>query len=196
MTPNWVIDPHGRRLPESRWPPERAAPGDLEILRRFCNTVNRENGADRFTTAAGFDLWLRAEGRRPVQPNRRDLDRIVAFRDALHAITRAHNDGPIPPGAWGELAGAVADVSYRIEAAANGLVLQPAAPSRTSAFLGELALICQHAADDGTLRRLKSCVHCQWTVYDASKNQSGRWCSMNTCGTRHNARAYRQRQRA
>ena len=36
----------------------------------------------------------------------------------------------------------------------------------------------------------------EWTIYDASKNQSGRWCSMTVCGTPHNARAYRQRHRA
>ena len=88
-----------------------------------------------------------------------------------------------------------ADVTYRIEASPDELRLLPAAPSRTATFLGELALICQQAADDGTLRRLKSCIHCQWTIYDASKNQSGRWCSMAICGSRHNARTYRQRHR-
>ena len=68
-----------------------------------------------------------------------------------------------------------------------------AARSATNAFLGELALIAMRAHHDGTLQRLKSCTNCEWTIYDSSKNQSGRWCSMNVCGARHNARTYRQR---
>jgi predicted RNA-binding Zn ribbon-like protein len=196
MTPNWLVDPKGQRLPQASWPPERTAPGDLELLRRFCNTINRENGADRFTTADGFDHWLRGEGRRPTRPNRRDFARIVAFCEALHAITCANQEQRVSHAALADLADRVIDVTYRIRATPDGLHLVPDAPTRTAAFLGELALICKRADDDGTLRRLKSCAHCQWTIYDASKNQSGRWCSMSICGTRHNARAYRNRRRA
>src|SRR5262245_45321886 len=90
MTPNWLVDPSGRRLPEASWPPERRAPGDLELVRRFCNTINRENGADRFATAVGFDQWLRGEGRRRIRPSRGDLARVVGFRESLHAITCAN----------------------------------------------------------------------------------------------------------
>jgi predicted RNA-binding Zn ribbon-like protein len=196
MTPNWLVDPKGRRLPPPSWPPERAAPGDLELVRRFCNTINREVGADRFATPDAFDQWLRGEGRQPTRPNGRDLARVVAFREALHAITHANRAQRVPDTAVADLAARVADVAYRFRAAPDGLRLVPDAPTATAAFLGELALICKHADDDGTLRRLKSCAHCEWTIYDASKNQSGRWCSMSICGTRHNARAYRNRHRA
>jgi predicted RNA-binding Zn ribbon-like protein len=196
MTPNWLVDPKGRRLPEASWPPERAAPSDLELVRRFCNTINRENGADRFATPDGFDEWLRSEGRRPTRPSRRDLVRIVAFREALHAITRANQEPRFTHAALADVADTVTDVGYRIRATPNGLQLMPEAPTPSAAFLGELALICKRADDDGTLRRLKSCANCQWTIYDASKNQSGRWCTMSICGTRHNARAYRKRHRA
>jgi len=37
---------------------------------------------------------------------------------------------------------------------------------------------------------------CQWAFYDRSKNRSGRWCSMRTCGNRTKTRAYRTRRRA
>jgi predicted RNA-binding Zn ribbon-like protein len=196
MTPNWLVDPNGRRLPMANWPPERAAPGDLELVRRFCNTINRENGADRFTTADGFDQWLRDERRRPTRPNRRDLARIVAFREAVHAITRANRRPRGPHAELADLADTVTDVTYQLRATRDGLDFVPDAPTGTAALLGELALVCKRAADDGTLRRLKSCAHCQWTIYDTSKNQSARWCSMSLCGTRHNARTYRKRHRA
>jgi predicted RNA-binding Zn ribbon-like protein len=187
------VDEQGRVLPDAGWPVERAAPGDLELVRRFCNSINRENGADRFARPDGFDRWLLSEGRPATQPNAIDLARVVAFREALHAITTANHQQRLPSDAWAALADVLADVSFSIRAGADGLELIAMSPSPTVAFLGDLALICRRAHDDGTLRRLKSCVHCEWTIYDASKNQSGRWCSMSVCGGRHNARTYRRR---
>jgi predicted RNA-binding Zn ribbon-like protein len=189
------VDARGRILPNASWPAERAAPGELELVRRFCNSFVRESGADRFATAAGFDRWLRSEGRTATKPSPADLARIIAFREALHAITVANSQHESTVGAWAELADRIADVNFDLHARRDGLDLVAHARSATAAFLGELALTCQRAQVDGTLRRLKSCANCEWTIYDASKNQSGRWCSMNVCGGRHNARAYRQRQR-
>ena len=185
-------DEQGRILPAADWPPGRAAPGDLELVRRFCNSLNRENGADRFAAADGFDAWLLSEGLPATRPNRDALAKIVAFREALHTITVANQQKRPPAHAWAELADVVSEVTFQIRAR-DGLDLVAVSPSRSMAFLGNLALICQRAHSDGTLRRLKSCSHCEWTIYDASKNQSGRWCSMNACGGRHNARSYRQR---
>ncbi len=195
MTPNGghPVDAQGRVLPEAGWPPERAAPGDLELVRRFCNSINRENGADRFATPDGFDRWLRSEGRPATHPDRDDLARIVEFREALHTITVGNHQSPLPPDAWAALANVIADVTFRIRANTDRLDLVAIAPSPTAAFLGDIAVVCQRALEEGTLRRLKSCVNCEWTIYDASKNQSGRWCSMNVCGGRHNARTYRLR---
>jgi predicted RNA-binding Zn ribbon-like protein len=47
----------------------------------------------------------------------------------------------------------------------------------------------------GNWNRLKVCSNdaCQRAFYDASRNRSGRWCSMATCGNRMKGRAYRQR---
>ena len=188
------VDAQGRVLPEAGWPAERSAPGDLELVRRFCNSINRENGADRFATRAGFDRWLRSEGRTATKPSPKELRDVVAFREALHAITRANHEHDSPADAWAALAEVLDAVNIRIRAGRDGLDLVAESRSRTAAVLGELALTCMRAQEDGTLRRLKSCVHCEWTIYDASKNQSGRWCSMNVCGARLNARAYRQRQ--
>jgi predicted RNA-binding Zn ribbon-like protein len=186
------LDEQGRVLPAASWPRERAAPGDLELVRRFSNSVNRENGADRFATARGFDAWLLSEGFPATRPNRDALAKILAFREALHAITVANQQKRRPAQAWAELADVVSGVRFKVRAG-DGLDLVAVSASRTMAFLGNLTLICQRAHDDGTLRRLKSCSHCEWTIYDASKNQSGRWCSMNACGGRHNARSYRRR---
>ena len=46
------------------------------------------------------------------------------------------------------------------------------------------------------LARVKECPGCGWLFVDTSKNQSRRWCSMNTCGARDKMRRYHKRQRA
>jgi predicted RNA-binding Zn ribbon-like protein len=186
-----LVDAAGRFLPDPRWPTDRAAPGELELVRRFCNSLNRENGADRFATAAGFDGWLASEALPAARPSRADLARIRAVREALHDLTVANRGQQPASDAWLRIAGALSTASYVVRADRDRLTLVPSADSATGVFLARLVLICMHARDDGTFDRLKSCAHCEWTVYDHSKNRNGRWCVV--CGGRHNARTYRQR---
>jgi predicted RNA-binding Zn ribbon-like protein len=49
----------------------------------------------------------------------------------------------------------------------------------------------------GEWSRLKTCAResCRWVFYDASRNRSGRWCSMQVCGNREKTAAYRARNR-
>jgi predicted RNA-binding Zn ribbon-like protein len=45
------------------------------------------------------------------------------------------------------------------------------------------------------LSQVKECPGCGWLFLDTSKNQSRRWCSMNTCGARDKMRRYHNRLR-
>lgn len=181
-------DARGRVSPDPSWPADRAAPGGLELVRRLCNTVNQENGADRLAEPGGLARWLRAEGLAPLPDA--DLPRVVAVRERLHGLARAHaTDAPehdLPA-----LAALLAPVRFAAVAGPDGLVLDVSAGS--DALLGRLALAVVDAGRRGTWTRLKACAHCGWVVYDASKNRSARWCSMSVCGGRENARAYRRR---
>ncbi len=62
--------------------------------------------------------------------------------------------------------------------------------------IGTILGIIQEAAKNGTWDRFKCCAleTCGWAFYDHTKNKSGRWCSMKTCGSRHKAREYLKRQ--
>ena len=46
------------------------------------------------------------------------------------------------------------------------------------------------------LAQIKECPGCGWLFLDISKNQSRRWCSMNTCGARDKMRRYHGKLRA
>ena len=61
--------------------------------------------------------------------------------------------------------------------------------------LGTIVAAVHDAVYGGTWTRLKACEcgHCRWAFYDASRNRSGRWCSMSVCGSRERSqRAYRR----
>ena len=57
-----------------------------------------------------------------------------------------------------------------------------------------------HAAGELLLSReldqVKECPGCGWLFLDISKNQSRRWCSMNTCGARDKMRRYHKKKSA
>ena len=61
--------------------------------------------------------------------------------------------------------------------------------------VGRLLAEAVRAEAEGRWGRLKACFNeeCRWAFYDASKNRSGRWCTMQVCGARHKMRAYRER---
>ncbi len=64
--------------------------------------------------------------------------------------------------------------------------------------LGRLVAIVHDSIAQGTWSRLKACREheCEWAFYDHTKNRSGAWCSMQVCGNRAKARAFRERQAA
>lgn len=194
MSDRHPVDVLGRVLPHPGWPDDRAAPGELELVRRFCNSVNRENGAERFHDGAAFDAWLVGEGSEAAGATDADLPRVLALRDALHRLVVANGAGIDDVEAWPQLAAVLPDPPVaRFHTAGSGIAL--VAGPGVDGVLTQLGLAVAAAVADGSWTRLKACRHCHWVVYDPSKNRSARWCSMSACGGRHNAREYRRRRR-
>ncbi len=182
------VDSAGLMLPEPSWPDEPGSAGLLEPLRRFCNTVNRENGADAWRTPNELEQWLGREGHGAAgSVDEAAHARLVTLREALWL--GVHTDDFEP---FARVAGVLA---VRVEATRRHVALVPAG-SGVDALVARLVLTVSDAAAAGVLGRLKSCRHCRWVFHDTSKNRSGRWCSMTACGGRSKARAYRSRQSA
>lgn len=57
------------------------------------------------------------------------------------------------------------------------------------------ALDAADLATTGELARVRQCAdrECGWLFLDTSKNQSRRWCSMESCGNRNKARSFYER---
>lgn len=178
------------------------APGRLETVRRFVNTLDIERATDALTTPGELVTWLGAEsllpgpaaGSAPAGPG--DVARAVAVREALRDALAANHDGdPIPAEALAVLNDTAARARLTATLTArDGWRPRPAADGVDGALGGLLALVGDAMAD-GTWPRLKVCVNdtCQWAFYDASRARSGKWCSMQICGNRAKQQAWRDR---
>ena len=183
--------------------PERKdpAPGPLEVVRSFANSLDIDDGTDELGDPAALGGWLMEAGLLAPEEvgelGADDLERVVTAREALRALLAANAGDPDDPGALTVLNAAAGRaplvVRFVDEAHAR---LDPAATG-VDAALGRLLAIVHTAMVDGTWSRLKICrwETYRWAFYDASKNRSGSWCSMAVCGNRAKAAAYRQRQR-
>ena len=184
--------------------PERKdpAPGPLEVVRRFANSLDVDEGTDELGDPVALGAWLVEAGL--LEPEAAgglgadDLERVVSAREALRALLAAHAGDPDDPGALTVLNAVAERATLVVRFADDGHArLEPAAGG-VDAALGRLLAIAQTAMVDGTWSRLKVCRWdtCRWAFYDASKNRSGSWCSMAVCGNRAKAASYRQRRRS
>jgi predicted RNA-binding Zn ribbon-like protein len=152
---------------------DETVPSELVAVQALVNTVALESNDDQLDSPEALRRFLTGHGLLgPSEPvDQADLALAVELREALRAMLRVNHGEPLDPAAL--------EVVNR---AAAALPLQ--------------AGVAQASAQ-GTWERLKACSaeSCQWAFYDRSKNRSGRWCSMQTCGNRTKTRTYRSRRR-
>jgi predicted RNA-binding Zn ribbon-like protein len=174
------------------------APGELERVRAFVNTVDLEPGEEQLTDPLALGAWLTDSGLASDldPPSERDLRHAVELREALRAILLTHSE----PSVADPAAGAILDQTAR--RARLGLRFDERGVGRlepdsdgVDAALGRLLAIVDRAIEHGTWERLKACREhtCAWAFYDHTKNRSGSWCNMADCGNRAKAKAYRER---
>jgi predicted RNA-binding Zn ribbon-like protein len=177
------------------------APGELERVRQFVNTLEVDTGAEALSGPPQLRDWLVESGlaSRQIRVTRADLGRAITLREAIRAILAAHNDGRSPSARdyhTLDEVGRRAGLELRFDER-RGASVQPAAGGVDGA-LGRLLTIVHGAIADGSWSRLKACRDptCEWAFYDYTKNRSGAWCTMEVCGNRAKARAYRERHTA
>ena len=177
---------------------QRKAPGELEQVRAFVNTRQIGHNTERLSDPAALAGWLTERGLAPagLRATRADLAHALELREALRAVLVAHTGGDgAPASAVRALDGASRRARLALRFAVDGgAVLVPDARG-VNGVLGRLLAIVHEAIAHGTWTRLKACREsdCEWAFYDHTKNRSGAWCSMEGCGNRAKARAYRER---
>ena len=191
-------DELGRALPDCTWPADKAAPDGLDLIRRLCNTRNHESGADRFETIDGLRRWLDDQHLSTIDdsPDESDRRHLVVVREHLRSHALAHHDATADSSFAVPLDRCMVDVPIALNVDGGRLAILPSAPDVAGRTIGRLAIAVMEAQRTDRWRRFKACPSCEWVFYDRSKNQSGRWCSMNACGGRAKVAAFRERQRA
>lgn len=179
----------------------KPAPGPLVTVQEFVNSKNVMRGLDRLADPGAASAWLVARGLLEEtevlgEPDRR---RLIDFREGLRDLLLAHNGGAGEEGALSgiETLNDLAETSpVRVVFGQDGEPqLRPEARGGATGVMGRVLAAVLQAAAEGTWTRLKACRNegCRWTFYDASKNRSGRWCTMEICGARSKMRTYRRR---
>jgi predicted RNA-binding Zn ribbon-like protein len=175
------------------------APGELEHVRAFVNTLDFEDGREELATPNQLGAWLHAHISHDddvLQASEEELRRATRLRESLRKILLAHNTGEVaPPQAFETLDVIARRAGLHLRFDRDGSSHLRPAVGGVDGALGSLLAIVHEAAGEGTWKRLKACRDngCEWAFYDRTKNQSGAWCEMETCGNRAKARAYRER---
>lgn len=174
-----------------------AAPGDLELLRDFINTLDVLPGNEELGDPGGLARWL---AERRLVPDgsalgEKGLARARGLREALRAMLLKNAGFPLAPEAAEAFDEAAAAARLRVRTGEKGkLELLPAGAGGLDHAVGRLVSIAFAAQQDGTWPRLKACLECQWALYDRTKNHSAAWCG-SQCGARVRARRHRRRRR-
>lgn len=180
--------------PVATAPAPDLAPGSLELVRRFVNTVELPSGPDDLATIEQASAWCLSHGLAAAR-DQGHLQQLRDFRETLRELLFANNgEGDAAP-AWERMKPFLA--STRLGLAVDpgvGLWLKP----EDKGPIASLLAIVYESELLGTWRRLRACrkESCRWAYYDQTKNGSRAWCSMATCGNRAKAQRRRERERS
>lgn len=171
----------------------------VDVVIEFVNTLHMDEGVveEQLDSPGALSAFFAEHGLGQAQAKPADLRRAIEVREALRAVMEANNGGPPDNHAIDSLnrAAARAKVVATFEDHANWRI-EPAAGGVDRAF-GQMLASVFRAMGDGSWSRIKVCGNpdCRWAFHDQSKNHSGRWCDMASCGNRMKARAFRERAR-
>ena len=183
----------------------KPAPGPLRLVQEFVNTRSNLRGIDLLEDVEGTARWLAGHGLLAdgaAEVSETDRGALISFREGLRKILEIHNAGARTE----EEATAVStELDDLAGTALLRVAFDPSGEPRLRPVEGKakgietgmalmLAAVLRSSAE-GAWGRLKACRNegCRWAFYDNSKNRSGTWCDMQTCGARHKMRAYRER---
>lgn len=172
-----------------------SAPGELDLVLRFVNTLDNESGVDTLSSPASATDWLRDEGWR-IRVGRSQLSELVDIREALRDIAGTRGAGTDPE-AIASL-DAIAQRYPLVVRLSSADTLVPSTSAGIGAFIERILGLVASARIDGSWDRVKTCPNdrCRWLFYDHSRNRSRIWCTMDVCGSQAKMRAYRSRRRS
>jgi len=175
----------------------KPAPGDLLYVQGFVNTRYVGDHSDDLATTDRAAAWFQRFGLLPPGSAISEAERgqAVGFREGLRYLLKVNHGAPVEVDEVASLRRIIDSLPMRLSYNDDGSLELRASGEGMAGALGALQAVVYRATSDGTWFRLKACPgqDCQWAFYDASKNHSGVWCTMEVCGNREKVRSHRAR---
>jgi predicted RNA-binding Zn ribbon-like protein len=174
---------------------EKPAPDRLRVVQAFLNTAT--SGREDFASPDCLHEWLTDHDLLDADAtvSAADLRQAISVRQALVQLAIARQENSSDANAIEILNRAARSAQMSVSFGLGGRAsIAPLAPAVDGA-LGKIIAIVVDAMADGTWDRFKICRDpgCSWAFYDRSKNHSGTWCDITSCGNLAKARTYRAR---
>ncbi|MFM0158654.1 CGNR zinc finger domain-containing protein [Paraburkholderia sediminicola] len=177
----------------------QTAPGELEVVRRFINTLSIPNDTreerDALPELARVPQLWRNEFPHQSRSRTDALGRLQRLRADLRSACHEKGSSEKALNEW--FSSAALSVKTRWMGDATKLIIE----SSEASFVGYIVAVVANAIASGEWARLKTCPDCQWAFYDHTRNGSKRWCGMTkggpdgrACGTIAKVTAYRARE--
>lgn len=169
---------------------------EAELLVEFVNTRDLEEETDSIADPEALAAWIAEKtGDHAGELDRQDTARVLALRESLRALLLANNGEEAEGNDLVALREAAERTRIRTSFSSEGRLDLAPARSGLSGFEARLLLAIERLQSHGAWPRLKACTvdDCRWAFYDATRNHSRTWCSMDVCGNREKTRRYRER---
>jgi predicted RNA-binding Zn ribbon-like protein len=172
------------------------APAPLDLVQDFVNTEIPDWQRDDIATPEDLAEWLL--GRGLLEPNEavdaQTLAEAHSIRSALRELALANTVGGLPDARREAVDASFAALPLVVRLTGSTPALVPGVHGAARG-LAQLVAIVVEAQAAGVWPRMKACRQetCGWVFFDGSRNRSSSWCSMQICGGREKARAYRRR---
>lgn len=166
------------------------APGPLVLVEGFLNTWSGEMAIDDFKTPESTEQWLRSvelwKGEQQI--TQQQTQKLIQFRSDLRAWILDSESGQA-------LDTLTSDISFQVTFNMNGEIRFTSTGDSYHKVIGSLVEIISESQKNGTWDRFKCCAlpTCGWAFYDSTRSRTKRWCSMQTCGSRHKSREHYKR---
>lgn len=179
----------------------KVAPAPLIAVQGLSNTFAFEPEEERILDPAAARRWLLETGlaKPRVRVGKAEWRRLVDFREVIRDLIEANHTGSVTERSrsrWGRF---VREHPVGLTVGDDGsLSVDLTPPDTVDGVIAQMIGIVFQAQAESQWPRLKTCVSddCRWSFFDRSRNRTGTWCLMETCGNRNKNRAYRRRARA
>jgi predicted RNA-binding Zn ribbon-like protein len=164
--------------------PQGGEPSEIALIRELVNTVEWQEDDESWSTIADLAAWMSERAMSASRLTTADLVGARRIREGLREVLLGHAGHQPRHFAIDDLNDALSGVSMTLMFEVDGGARVTANRNGGRYSLAPIVEAIEVARRHPGWSRLKACSRdtCRWAYWDASRNGSRRWCSMQGCG--------------